>query len=209
MRVTGWWTLDAPDDWTPPPALAQFLAAGSPPVFAGFGSMTPHDASGLTRTVLDSVGHVGARVVLQRGWGGLGDGPLPPWACVIDDVPHAWLFPRMAAIVHHCGAGTTGTALRAGVPSVPVPVFADQPFWGERIRALGVGPRPIMRSALDVGQLTHALRRVLGDAAMQERAARLGALLAAEDGVAAAVAVVDRLAGRRGRDSSHREPSVA
>jgi UDP:flavonoid glycosyltransferase YjiC (YdhE family) len=209
VHVTGWWTLEAPVAWAPPSALARFLAEGAPPVFVGFGSMTPRNADGLTRLVLDAVARVGARVVLQRGWGGLGDatgGALPPWACVVDEIPHAWLFPRMAAVVHHGGAGTTGAALRAGVPSVVVPLFADQPFWGERVHALGVGPRPIMRPALTATRLADALRQALGDAGMRERAARLGALLAADDGVAAAVAAVDRLTGR---DSGDRRASVA
>jgi UDP:flavonoid glycosyltransferase YjiC (YdhE family) len=207
VHVTGWWTLEAPDGYAPPAPLARFLAAGPPPVYVGFGSMTPRDAHELTRTVLAGVERAGARVVLLRGWGGLGEGELPPWAHVVDEVPHAWLFPRMAAIVHHGGAGTTGASLRSGVPSVLVPLFADQPFWGERVRALGVGPAPIMRTQLTAPRLASALRQAMGDAAMRERAARLGALLRAEDGVGAAVAVVERLA--RAGDSSARHPSVA
>lgn len=210
VHVTGWWTLDAPTGYAPPDSLARFLAAGPPPVYVGFGSMTPHDAQALTRTVLEAVERVGARVVLLRGWGGLGDaggGDLPAWAHVVDDVPHAWLFPRMAAVVHHGGAGTTGASLRSGAPTVVVPLFADQPFWGERVRALGVGPAPIMRPELTAPRLAAALGQALNDTAMRERAARLGALLRAEDGVAAAVAVVERLA--RGDGSSARQPSVA
>jgi sterol 3beta-glucosyltransferase len=200
VHLTGWWALDAPQDWAPPPALARFLADGPPPVYVGFGSMAPRDATALTRTVLDAVARAGERVVLLRGWSGLGElgggEPLPEWAHVVDEVPHAWLFPRCAAIVHHGGAGTTGASLRSGVPSVLVPVFADQPFWGERVRALGVGPAPIMRRALGADGLAAALRQALGDDAMRDRAARLGALLRDEDGVAAAVAVVDRMTGR-------------
>lgn len=218
VHVTGWWTLDAPADYAPPPHLARFLDEGPAPVYVGFGSMTPQDADALTALVLDAVARAGAatgdgahdgeplRVVLLRGWGGLGAGALPPWACVVNDVPHAWLLPRMAAIVHHGGAGTTGAALRAGVPSIVVPLFADQPFWGERVHALGVGPPPIMRPTLTAERLAAALRIALGDSAMRERAARLGAALRAEDGIAAAVAVVDRLTGR---DSGVRRASVA
>jgi UDP:flavonoid glycosyltransferase YjiC (YdhE family) len=209
VQVTGWWTLDPPADYTPPAHLARFLDEGPPPVYVGFGSMTPVDAEALTATVLDAVGRVGARAVLLRGWGGLGDaksGALPAWACRAADVPHSWLLPRMAAVVHHGGAGTTGAALRSGAPSIVVPLFADQPFWGERVRALGVGPRPIMRPALTAECLASALAQALGDAGMRERAARLGAALRAEDGVATAVAVVDRLTGR---DSGARRASVA
>lgn len=210
VHVTGWWTLEAPAGWAPPAPLARFLADGPPPVYVGFGSMTPRDAQALTRTVLEGVERAGARVVLLRGWGGLGDtggGALPAWAHVVDEVPHAWLFPRMAAVVHHGGAGTTGAALRSGAPSIVVPLFADQPFWGERVRALGVGPAPIMRTNLTAPRLADALRQALGDAAMRERAARLGALLREEDGVGAAVSVVERLV--RGSDSSAARTSVA
>ena len=216
VHVTGWWTLEAPSDYAPPAHLARFLAEGPPPVYVGFGSMTPRDAHALTRTVLDGVARAGQRAVLLRGWGGLGDaegGALPSWACVVDDVPHAWLFPRMTAIVHHGGAGTTGAALRSGMPSVLVPLFADQPFWGERVRTLGVGPAPIMRPRLTADRLAHALAQATGNAAMRERAARLGALLRAEDGIAAAVAVVDRMTGRDAGgthgDSGARRSSVA
>ena len=212
VHVTGWWTLEAPPTYAPPAPLARFLADGPPPVYVGFGSMTPRDAHALTRTVLEGVERAGARVVLLRGWGALGDaegGTLPEWACVVDDVPHAWLFQRMAAIVHHGGAGTTGAALRSGAPSVLVPLFADQPFWGERVRALGVGPAPIMRPTLTAARLAAALERALGDAAMRERAARLGALLRAEDGVAQAVAIVDRMTGRASHDAPSRDDSGA
>jgi UDP:flavonoid glycosyltransferase YjiC (YdhE family) len=207
VHLTGWWTLDAPPGYAPPPHLARFLADGPPPVYVGFGSMTQRDAGSLTRLVLDGAGAAGARVVLLRGWGGLGEGVLPPWACVVEDVPHAWLFPRMAAVVHHGGAGTTGAALRAGVPSVVIPLFADQPFWGERVRALGVGPAPVPRARLTAARLTALLRRVLDDETMRERAARLGARLQAEDGVASAVAVVEELVARH--LGERRPPSVA
>lgn len=195
VHMTGWWTLDAPAGWQPPPSLARFLAEGPPPVYVGFGSMTPREAGALTDTVLRAAAQAGARVVMAHGWGGLGAGALPSWAMAIDEAPHAWLLPRMAAVVHHGGAGTTGAALRAGVPSVVVPLFADQPFWGERVRALGVGPAPIMRPALTIDRLARALDAALGDAAMRERAARLGLLLQAEDGVRAAVEIVERMPG--------------
>jgi UDP:flavonoid glycosyltransferase YjiC (YdhE family) len=190
VHVTGYWFLDPPAGYAPPAALRDFLAAGPPPVYLGFGSMTPQGASGLTRTMLGALERAGLRGVLLRGWGGLGAGELPPWAIAVDDVPHEWLFPRMAAVVHHGGAGTTAAGLRAGVPSLVVPLGFDQPYWGWRVADLGVGPRPIPRKRLTVDRLARALADATGDEAMRERAASLGAEIRAEDGVGNAVAVV-------------------
>ncbi|CAA9349125.1 MAG: UDP-glucose:sterol glucosyltransferase [uncultured Gemmatimonadaceae bacterium] len=191
VHLTGYWFLDAPAGYEPPPALRDFLAAGPPPVYLGFGSMTPQGADALTRTMLGALERAGLRGVLLRGWGSLGAGALPPWAIAVDDVPHEWLFPRMAAVVHHGGAGTTAAGLRSGVPSLVVPLGFDQPYWGWRVAQLGVGPRPIARKRLTVERLARALREATGDEAMRERAARLGAAIRAEDGVGAAVEVID------------------
>ena len=191
VHATGYWFLDRPPGWAPPPALVRFLADGPPPVYIGFGSMTPRDADALTHLALAALERAGARGILLRGWGGLGTGDLPPWAMSVADVPHEWLLPRTAAVVHHGGAGTTGAGLRAGVPSIVTPLFVDQPYWGRRVHELGVGPRPIMRRAMTVENLTHAIRTALTDDRMRERAARLGEVISAEDGVGQAVELID------------------
>ena len=154
--------------------------------------MTPRNAARLTATALEALERAEQRGVLLRGWGALGEGDLPPWALAIDDVPHEWLFPRMAAVVHHGGAGTTGAGLRAGVPSVLTPLGFDQPFWGRRVVALGVGPEPVSRRALTTERLAAAIRRAVTDHAMRERAARLGERISAENGVARAVDALER-----------------
>jgi len=115
---------------------------------------------------------------------------------MVESVPYDWLFPRVAAVVHHGGAGTTSAGLRAGVPSIVVPFFGDQPFWGQRIADLGVGPAPIPRRTLTAARLAQAIRRAVTDEAMQQRAADLGARIRAEDGVARAVAVIQQFAER-------------
>jgi sterol 3beta-glucosyltransferase len=144
--------------------------------------------------------------VLLGGWGAFGEGALPSSVIAVRDVPHEWLLPRMRAVVHHGGAGTTGAALRAGVPSIVVPLGFDQPFWGRRVHALGVGPRPISRRRLSASGLANAIRTATGDSAMRARAASLGAELRAERGVEraiaelAAIADPDRRKGRGGRD---------
>jgi sterol 3beta-glucosyltransferase len=191
IEVCGYWVLPAPA-WTPPPALADFLAAGPPPVFVGFGSMTARDPEQLAALVVRALRRAGRRGVVQAGWAGL-DGPaLGDDAIAIGEAPHDWLFPRTAAVVHHGGAGTTGAGLRAGRPSVLVPFFADQPFWGARVAALGAGPAPIPRGALTPGRLAAAIRAATEDAAIRERAGALGAAIRVEDGIAAAVSALER-----------------
>lgn len=194
-HITGYWNLPAGPGWTPPPALEAFLAAGPPPVCLGFGSMASEDPQALSTLVLEAVRQAGVRAVLLSGWGGLAQVTRDD-VFVTAEAPHDWLFPRMAAVVHHGGAGTTGAALRAGVPAIVVPFTMDQPFWGSRVAALGVGPTPIPRKKLSVERLSAALRSTVADQSMRARAAALGEKLRAEDGVGNAVAHFDALARR-------------
>ena len=190
IHVTGYWFLDPAGDWTPPAALLAFLQAGPPPVYVGFGSMSsrkPEETAGL---ILRALARAKQRAVILSGWGGLHAADVPESVFMVDSVPFDWLFPRMAAVVHHGGAGTTSAGLRAGVPSIVVPFFGDQPFWGGRVAALGVGPKPIPRRKLTVERLAGAIQTAVTDQAMRQRAADLGATIRAEDGVARAVAVV-------------------
>jgi UDP:flavonoid glycosyltransferase YjiC (YdhE family) len=193
VHVTGYWFLDPPVDWSPPPALVDFLSAGPPPVYVGFGSMSSRDPRATADLVLQALQRTQQRALLLSGWGGLRPVDLPPNVFPLDAVPHAWLFPRVAAVVHHGGAGTTGAALRAGVPSVVIPFFGDQPFWGQRVAELGVGPRPIPRRRLTVDVLARALRFAAEDAAVRQRAAAIGANIRAEDGLARAVEIIGGL----------------
>jgi sterol 3beta-glucosyltransferase len=188
-RTTGFLTLE-PGPYRPPPALAAFLADGPAPVFVGFGSMVTRDAARLTATLLEALRRTGQRGLFQRGWAGLGTGELPSWALAIDDVPHEWLFPQMAAVIHHGGAGTTAVALRAGVPTLTIPFTADQPFWGWRAHQLGVGPPPLAAAMLSVEALVSALT-ALAAAATRQRAAIVGAALRAENGLGAALRAVE------------------
>jgi UDP:flavonoid glycosyltransferase YjiC (YdhE family) len=194
-HVTGYWTLRDGDGWTPPAELAAFLDAGPPPVCVGFGSMVGKDPAGLAALVVDAVRRSGGRAILLSGWGGLAGVGDADDVLVLDQAPHDWLLPRCAAVVHHGGAGTTGAALRAGVPAVVVPFGADQPFWGARVAALGTGPQPIPRKRLTATGLVHALRTA-AEPAMRHRAAEVGERIRAEDGVGAAVAWYDAVADR-------------
>jgi sterol 3beta-glucosyltransferase len=186
--TTGYWTLHTPGGWSPPAALAAFLAVDGPPVVAiGFGSMGSGDPVALTELVRGAVRDAGVRGVLIAGWGGLTSTGDDPDVLTIDAVPHDWLFPRVAAVVHHGGAGTTGASLRAGTPTVVVPFAMDQPFWGGRVAALGAGPTPIPRARLSRARLADAMRLTVRDASMRARAADLGRRIRGEDGVGEAV----------------------
>jgi len=193
VRVTGFWFLDRPADWQPPADLARFLDAGPAPVYLGFGSMGLTDPAATAAVLVAAIRDVGCRAVIAAGWGGLTAVELPPDIHAIDAVPHDWLFPRMAAIVHHGGAGTTAAALRAGVPSVVIPFMADQPYWAGRLQGLGVAPPPIAHAGLTIPALAVALRITLGDRAMRARARELGDRIGAEDGLGAAVARIEAL----------------
>ena len=186
--VTGYWLLDTPAHWQPSQELVAFLKSGPAPVHVGFGSMARHDAARQTAIVLQALQQLGQRAVLATGWGGLKVEEVPPSIFVLDSVPHDWLFPQVAAVVHHGGAGTTGAGLRAGKPTVICPFVGDQSFWGWRVATLGVGPEAIPWRRLTAERLAAAIRIAVTDESMRERAADLGATLRSEDGVGQAVA---------------------
>lgn len=187
VHVTGYWFLDAAPAWQPPASLADFLQAGPAPVYIGFGSMAGRNPQQRGELVLKALEKSGQRGVLLTGWGGLQAHDLPDSVLAVDAVPHDWLFPRMAAVVHHGGAGTTAAGLRAGKPTVIAPFFGDQPFWGRRIAELGVGPDPIPQKQLSVENLAGAIRAATGDQTMRLRAEKLAERIRSEDGIGRAV----------------------
>jgi sterol 3beta-glucosyltransferase len=193
-HVTGYWFLDPADDWTPAPDLLAFLRGGSPPVYVGFGSMSSRKPERTADLVLQALARAKQRAIMLSGWGGLRKANLPHTVLMVDSIPFSWLFPRVAAVVHHGGAGTTSAGLRAGVPSVVIPFFGDQPFWGQRVAELGVGPEPISRQRLTAERLAQAIHGAVTDQTMRQRAADLGMKIRAEDGVACAVAVIQGIA---------------
>ncbi len=200
-RQTGFWYADPDRAWTPPGELAAFLStrgAGrhrrdeDAPVYLGFGSMPTDQPERVVWTFLEALQRVGRRGVISAGWARLHAADLPGTVLPVGEVPHSWLFPRMGAVVHHGGAGTTAAAFRAGVPQVVVPHIADQPFWGRRVQGLGVGPAPIHRKDLDVDRLVAALEVALAPGA-SSAAYDLGARIRSEDGVGDAAALVASL----------------
>jgi sterol 3beta-glucosyltransferase len=192
-ELTGYWFLPAPNDWRPPNDLRAFMESGPPPICISFGSMSDRNAEQITQIVLAALQKTGQRGILVTGWGGLHQIDLTPDVFAIDSVPFDWLWPQCAAVVHHGGAGSTGAGLRAGIPSIVVPFFADQPFWGRRVHTLGVGPRLIPRRKLSLENLAAAITQALTDQKMRTRAAELGQLIRSEDGIARAVEAFGRI----------------
>ncbi len=195
-HVTGYWFLDEAPNWTPPAALVEFLQSGSPPVYVGFGSMRSQNPEETADLVLKAISLTGQRAILQSGWGGLNKNHLPDTVFMVDSISHSWLFPRVAAVVHHGGAGTTAAGLRAGVPTIVIPFFGDQPFWGQRVAELGVGPKLIPRKKLTAERLAEAIHIAMTNRSMRQCAAKLGAKIRAEDGIASAVAIVKEIEKR-------------
>lgn len=193
LDIAGYWWPEPGPAWLPPPELTDFLAAGPPPVYVGFGSMVS-ESDRLNDMIAPALRRAGLRGVVQDGWAGLAPGAgRGDDVLSVGETPHEWLFPRMAALVHHAGNGTAAAGLRAGVPAVPVPMLADQPFWATRLSVLGVSPGSISPRRLCVDRLAEAMRAAVTDPALTLRARELSARLAAEDGTAPVLRAIDRL----------------
>jgi UDP:flavonoid glycosyltransferase YjiC (YdhE family) len=182
ISVSGFYFLPPSSDYTPPLSLQSFLDLGSPPVYIGFGSIVIDDPQSLTLLLLEAVRLAGVRAIISAGWSGLGDLDLPPEIHLLAECPHDWIFARVSCVVHHGGAGTTAAAIAAGKPSVVVPFFGDQPFWGHMIARAGAGPEPIPFKSLTAIGLAAAIESALGRY-MQEKSHALGGLVNKEKGI--------------------------
>ncbi len=160
IHVTGYWFLDHQTDWQPPTQLVDFLDSGSPPIGVGFSSMNNGQMEAMLNLIFTSVRQTQQRIVWLKGWSQSVNLPASDDILILNDVPHDWLFPRLSAIIHHGGGGTTAAAIRAGIPSITIPFFFDQAFWGQRIKTLGVGTPPIPLKKLAAPILTQAIETV-------------------------------------------------
>ncbi|KAF2824116.1 UDP-Glycosyltransferase/glycogen phosphorylase [Ophiobolus disseminans] len=186
LNVTGFSFLKLGSSYTPPDDLAAFLADGPPPVYIGFGSIVVADPLALTKLIFKAVELVGVRAIMSKGWGGMGTDDVPDNIYMIGNCPHDWLFQRVSCVVHHGGAGTTAAGIALGKPTVVVPFFGDQPFWGQMIAKAGAGPKPIAFKQMTPETLAASIKFALRDdvgIAVKEMAARI----AEEDGAAETV----------------------
>ena len=196
-HITGFWFVDEANDWQPPAALLDFLQAGPAPIYIGFGSMSSRAPEQTADLIIQALKLTNQRAILLSGWGGLQKANIPDSIFMIDAIPHSWLFPRVSAVVHHGGASTTAAGLKAGVPSVIIPFFGDQPFWGQRVAELGVGSKPIPRKQLTAGRLANAIQEVVTNEDIRQRAAKLGKKIQTENGVESAVKIFNELKKRK------------
>jgi sterol 3beta-glucosyltransferase len=191
-HVTGYWFLDSRSDWQPSTDLLRFLENGPPPIYVGFGSMSDDNPEHLTRLTLRALELTGQRGILATGWGGIKELTTSANVFYLDQAPHDWLFSRMAAVVHHGGAGTTGAGLRAGVPSIITPFALDQYAWADIVVKSDVGPRAGAAKKLTAEKLAHAIDAAVNNASLRARAATLGEKIRAENGITQAVEIIER-----------------
>ncbi|KAL2002776.1 hypothetical protein VTN02DRAFT_5994 [Thermoascus thermophilus] len=183
IDISGFFFLSLGSNYTPPDDLAAFLAAGPPPVYIGFGSIVVDDPNEMTKMIFEAVRKTGQRALVSKGWGGLGaeEFDIPDGVFILGNCPHDWLFQRVSCVVHHGGAGTTAAGLALGKPTVIIPFFGDQPFWGSMVAKAGAGPTPIPYSQLTADKLADAIMEALQPAAL-EKARELGAKIRREKG---------------------------
>ncbi|KUI63156.1 Sterol 3-beta-glucosyltransferase UGT80A2 [Cytospora mali] len=165
IDVSGFVFLDLASSFAPPDPLTRFFVSGNAPIYIGFGSIVVDDADAFTRMIIEAVKLAGVRALVSKGWGGLGSEDVPDNIFMLDNVPHDWLFPRVKACVIHGGAGTTAIALKCGRPTMVVPFFGDQFFWGSMIGRAKAGPEPIPYKSLSAEKLAEGIKYCLTDEA--------------------------------------------
>lgn len=182
IDIAGFVFLDLASSFSPPPALEDFLREGDMPIYIGFGSIVIDDPAAFSHMIFQAVAKAGVRAVVSKGWGGLGgDEVVPENIFMLDNTPHDWLFPRVKACVIHGGAGTTAIALKCGLPTMIVPFFGDQHFWGAMVACSGAGPSPVPYKELDADKLCQGIQTCLSDET-QKAAATLASAIEREGG---------------------------
>lgn len=196
IDVCGFAFLASGADYKPPDELVAFLKEGPPPIYVGFGSIVVDRPRKLTEIVFTAIQKTGQRAIVSKGWGGLGDGQeIPENIFLLGACSHDWLFQYVSCVVHHGGAGTTAVGLKLGRPTVIVPFFGDQPFWGSIVARYGFGPAPIPYKELTVDKLADAIREALKPSARQkarEVSEKIGLELGLENAVSSFHRHLDR-----------------
>jgi len=192
IHTTGNWFIDKEPNFIPPTDLTNFIDNGEPPIYIGFGSMKDISSFKTTLNIIkEALNITRKRAVVGLGWSKVSyNENIPHNIFLTESIPHTWLFPKMKAVIHHGGAGTTATGLRAGKPTIIIPHNADQPAWGQRVFELGVGSKPIKKTKLTADELASAIRFAL-QANIISNAAKLGQELRKENGVTNAVKIIN------------------
>ncbi len=190
IHQSGYWFVEEPKEYTPPKALEDFLAAGEKPVYIGFGSVFHSDQKdAFIKLIGEAMKKRGKRAVIS----GMGEIPgLPDNLLAIGSTPHSWLFPRVSAVCHHGGAGTTAAGFQAGIPSVIVPFSNDQFAWAHRAYDLGVGSAPVYKKNLTADRLAHAIEEALQENVIM-RAKKLAQNIAKENGAADCAKIIESM----------------
>lgn len=168
IDISGFVFLDLASSFTPPDPLDKFLNSGDQPVYIGFGSIVVDDADKFTEMVFEAVRIAGVRALVSKGWGGLGGENVPDNIFMLENTPHDWLFPKVKACVIHGGAGTTAMALKCGKPTMVVPFFGDQHFWGPMIGRAKAGPEPVPYKHLNAEKLAEGIKYCLTEEAQEK-----------------------------------------
>ncbi|KAI8941132.1 hypothetical protein NX059_002370 [Plenodomus lindquistii] len=190
ISVTGFSFLKAAQNYTPPRDLVQFLESGPPPVYIGFGSIVVDKPNELTKMLFEAVEKAGVRAIISKGWGGFGADQVPDNIYFIGNCPHDWLFQRVSCVVHHGGAGTTAAGIALGKPTVVVPFFGDQPFWGQMIARAGAGPKPVPYKLMTADSLAESITFALKDK-VRIACEKMAADIASEDGATETVHAIE------------------
>lgn len=193
VSLVGHWQMSREVEYRPEAELLSFLESGPKPIYIGFGSMMKRDSEAFTALVLEAVERAGVRAIISGGWAGLGQRTLPDTVYRVGDCPHEWLFPRVLLAVHHSGAGTVHAACKAGIPSLPAPLFADQVFWSERLIALGVAPKFIPLKELTSETLAIGIQEITKGSSYFENAVKLSSRIRNEDGLGRAVSQIETI----------------
>ncbi|KAJ9667711.1 hypothetical protein H2201_002246 [Coniosporium apollinis] len=204
IDICGFVFLELASSFKPPEDLTKFLEAGEKPIYIGFGSIVVDDPDAFTHMIFEAVKEAGVRALVSKGWGGIGGekGDLPDNIYLLDNTPHDWLFPRVRAVVHHGGAGTTAIGLKCAKPTMIVPFFGDQPFWGAMVAEKRAGAKKcVPYKKLNKDVLVEGIRDCLTDEA-QEGVQKIADSIAKEgDGAANAVKSFHRSLPLRGERS--------
>lgn len=192
-HITGYWFLESQENWSPSKELLDFLNTDKKIIYAGFGSMVNRNPEESSIIILDAIKGSDIKLIVTTGWGGLKIDNITENIYVTDQIPHDWLFPKINAAIHHCGAGTTSAVLKAGIPSISVPFFSDQPFWANRIYNLGLSTKPINRKDLNSSNLRSAIKESLDNSNMINRCKIMGDKVSSENGVMNAVRIIENI----------------